>query len=153
MAEYTQKQYPEKDKERLEKMLGETKESREILDQLDTDLITLSVSDPENIKNVAKKATASGNYLRKKLGVLTAAVTNEKANRYMEIKLECSTNNIKMTESAAKEDAEGYVAPLRTARNVLEAYVISADNVVSFCRMCLNSYSQGVGQAGNEVQL
>ena len=142
MAEETGvKKYPAEAMEKLEKMLTETKETRAVLDKLDTDLLhTPNLTIPK-IQDLARQAVGAGNYLRKKLAVLTSAVKNERSHRYMEIKLECSTSGAKFTDGSAREESEGYVGPLRTARDVLEAYVTSADNVVSFSRMYLSSQS------------
>jgi len=135
------KKYPPEAQAKLEKMLEETKEIRNKLDNLDNHLLTNTSLTPDIVRDIARQAVGAGNYLRKKLAVLTAGVKNERANRYMEIKMECLTEGTKFTDGGATMESEGYISPLRTSRDVLEAYVTSADNIVSFVRMYLSSQS------------
>jgi len=135
---YTVKQYPEEAKAKLSTLLEETKEVREFLDTLDNTIATSAAPTPEMLKEWARQAVGRGNYLRKKHAKLSAASINEKDARYMEIKLECSQKGISFTDATTKIDAEGFIAPLRMARDIFEAYVVSADNIVSVCRMHLN---------------
>ena len=136
---YTHKDYSEEAKTRLQEMLAETAETRELLDKLDSQLATTAAPTNDTLKEWARQAVGKGNYLRKKYAKLDAAATNEKDARYMEIKIECEEKGISFVDSSTKIEAEGYIAPLRTIRNIFEAYVISADNIVSVCRMHLAS--------------
>jgi len=134
---YTIKEYPEEAKKRLETLLEETKEARNTLDKLD-ELISITPAPTiETLTNWARQAIGRGNYLRKRWAKLEAAAINEKDNRYLEIKMECNKKKITFIDASAKTEAEAYIAPLRTIRNILEAYVVSADNLVSVCRMHL----------------
>lgn len=132
---YTMKHYPEESKQRLEKLLEETKEARVGLDKLDDQMRTLTSPTPEILQEMARKATGWTNYMRKKFKHLGAAAINEKDARYMEIKIECNQLGITFVDSTSKIDAEGYIAPLRTLRDIFEAYVVSGENIVSTCRL------------------
>jgi hypothetical protein len=135
---WTVKEYSQESKEKLEKLMEETKEVRERLDRIDEEIKTTDTTNRVAVKDLAKRAIGDGNYLRKKLARLEAAATNEKGNRYMEIKLECSTNDISFADGAAKQESEAFIGPLRLIRNVIESYTISADMIVSTCRMMLH---------------
>jgi hypothetical protein len=135
---WTFKEYPQESKEKLEKLMEETKEVRERLDRIDEEIKTTDTTNRVAVKDLANRAIGDGNYLRKKLARLEAAATNEKGNRYMEIKLECSTSEISFADGAAKQEAEAFIGPLRLVRNIIESYVLSADSIVSTCRMMLH---------------
>jgi len=135
---WTFKEYSPEAKEKLEKLMEETKEIRERLDKIDEEIKTVDSTNRVAVKDLAKRAIGDGNYLRKKLARLEAAATNEKGNRYMEIKLECSTNGISFADGAAKQEAEAFIGPLRLVRNIIESYVLSVDSIVSTCRMMLH---------------
>ena len=134
---YSPKVYPEEAKVKLEKLLEETKETRQILDKLDIDVSSTASPTIETLKSWGRLAIGHGNYLRKKLAKIRSAKVNEEGNRCMDIKIECSKKGITYSDSATKTEASAYVAPLRTVRDIFEAYVISADNIISVCRMCL----------------
>lgn len=135
---WTPKDYPEESKNKLAQLMVETKEVRDRLDKLDEEIKMVDATNRVAIKDLAKRATGDGNYLRKKLSKLAAAAVNEKGYRYMEIKLECNTNELSFADGAAKQEAEAYIGPLRMIRDIFESYVISADNIVSTCRLTLN---------------
>ena len=128
---------------RLDEMLLETKETREVLDTLDKELFSSEQVTPEALTRAAAKATGGGNYLRKKLGRLIALVRNEEANRFLAIKFEAAQANIKATESATSMEATAYVGPIRMIREIINSYVVSADNIVSYCRMQNQSQNSG----------
>ena len=129
----------------------ETAEVRGRLDQLDEEIKSVDATNRIAIKDLAKKATGDGNYLRKKLSKLSAAAVNEKGNRYMEIKLECNTNDISFADGAAKQEAEAYIGPVRMVRDIFESYVVSADMLISTCRMTLNDNNKE--QSTSSVEL
>jgi predicted nuclease with TOPRIM domain len=129
------KKYPEESKQKLEALLEETKEARTELDKLDKLLRETDNPTTDMLKTWARQSVGWGNYLRKKFKKLEAACINEKDARYMEIKFECGQEKITFADGASKIEAEGYISPLRTVRNIFEAYVISAENNVSVCRM------------------
>ena len=134
------KEYPVESKAKLEAMIEETKKTREELDKLDDEIRYFTGSPSKDVvTRWGRVAVGSGNYLRKKLGKIVSALRNEEANRYLTIKIYTQEQGIKITESYAQEEATAYVAPLRTAKNILEAYVVSSDNVISICRMHLSS--------------
>jgi len=135
MANYTTKTYPEELKQKLRKLLEETQAARATLEYLDECLRSTSNPSTDMLKEWARKATGWGNYMRLKFKRLEAACINEKDNRYMEIKLECNSLGIAFADGVSKMDSEGYIGPLRTVRNIFEAYVINAENIVSTCRM------------------
>lgn len=126
---------PEELQKRLDGMLEETKETRAVLDALDKELFSSGSPTPERLAVIAAHATGGGNYLRKKLGKLVALVRNEEANRFLAIKLEAAQANSKVTESATNMEATAYVGPIRLVREIINSYVVSADNLVSYCRM------------------
>ena len=126
---------PESLQKKLDGMLNETQETRDVLDALDKELFSLETFTPETLARIAAKATGGGNYLRKKLGKLIALVRNEEANRFLAIKLEAAQANVKVTESATSMEATAYVGPIRLIREIMNSYVVSADNLVSYCRM------------------
>ena len=134
---YTAKTYSEEAKAKLHALLEaqETKEAMKVLDELDKTMATTAAPTTDMIKEYARKAIGWGNYLRKKHAKLSAAATNEKGNRYMEIKMECLENKVTFADGAAKSEAEAFIAPLRTVRDIFGAYVISADSIISVCRM------------------
>jgi hypothetical protein len=141
----TPKQYPEEAKQRLDKMLLETENSRKVLDALDEEIRSFEgPSSKDMVTKWARLAIGNGNYLRKKLAKLVAALRSEEANRYLAIKLEATTNGTKVTESAAQVEATAYVSPIRLARNVLEAYVVSSDGILSVCRLHLQNNSSEI---------
>ena len=146
----TPKNYPEEAKTKLTALLEETKEARSVLDSIDTALHSASTPSMELVKEWARKSQGWGNYMRKKLAKLSAAAINEKGNRYMEIKLECNSLGITFADGAAKQEAEAYIAPLRSVRDIFEAYVTSADNVVSVVRLHIKADSE---EQNHEVQV
>jgi predicted RNA-binding protein YlxR (DUF448 family) len=147
---YTQKQYPEESRKRLEVLLEETKGARKVLDELDTNMATIPSPTEEVLKEWARKAIGHGNYLRKKHARLESAAKNEKLARKMEIKIEFIQNNPGKTfyDNAADTEASSYIAPLRVVRDILNSYVVSADNLVSVIRIQL--YKQ---QEGNKLEI
>ena len=126
---------PKELKEKLDGMLLETKETREILDAIDKEMFTTDHFTPETLERMAAKATGGGNYLRKKLGKLIALARNEEANRFLAIKFEAAQQNAKVTESAAQMEASAYIGPIRMTREIMNSYVESAERILSFCRM------------------
>ena len=143
---WTPKVYPEESKHKLEKLMEETIEVRARLDKIDEEIKTVDATNRVAIKDIAKKAIGDGNYLRKKLSRLSAAAINEKGNRYMAIKLECSTNDISFADGAAKQEAEAYIGPLRLVRDIFDSYVVSADMIISTCRLTLNDNNKEQNQ-------
>lgn len=129
------KKYPEEAKAKLTVLLEETKEARMVLDNIDKAMATTATPTEVLVKGWARQAIGWGNYLRKKHAKLSAAAINEKGNRYLEIKLECNENKITFADGAAKAEAEAFIAPLRTVRDIFESYIVSADNLISVCRM------------------
>jgi len=148
-------QYPDDRKEKLKALLAETKGAREALDKIDEALRTSDSPTGDQLTSWARQATGWANYLRKIWRKLEAACTNEKGARYLELKFTCLQTVPKVTfaDGAAKQEAEAFIAPLRTARNILEAYVLSAENVVSTCRMHFYQQQQEQTKTGNEVSL
>lgn len=142
---FTPKQYPEEAKARLQALLEapETKEAMKELDNLDHSMATTASPTADTLREWARKAIGYGNYLRKKHFKLEAACKNEQSNRCMEIKTECAQKGITFYDSAAKTDASAYVAPLRMTRDIVGSYVVSADNLISVCRLSLYK-EQGV---------
>ena len=143
---WTPKSYLEESKHKLEILMEETKEVRARLDKIDEEIKAVSATDRTAVKDIAKRATGDGNYLRKKLARLAAAAINEKGNRYMEIKIECNINEISFADGAAKQEAEAYIGPLRLVRDITESYVSSADNIISTCRLTLNDNNREQAQ-------
>jgi hypothetical protein len=129
----------------------EVKPTLQELAQIDHLIATTPSPTLDMLKEWARQAIGKGNYIRKKHAKLAAASINEKDNRYMEIKLECNQKGITFVDSSTKIEAEGYIAPLRTVRDVLESYVISADNIVSVCRM--HMYGQNQENVENKLEI
>jgi hypothetical protein len=131
----TVKKYPEEAKAKLTALLEETKEARECLDNLDKLIRETASPTGETLKLWSRQATGWGNYLRKKFAKLSSACINEKGNRYIEIKLECNDLGIVFADGAAKQESEAFIGPLRSVRDIFEAYVLSAESIVSTSRM------------------
>ena len=146
---WTIKTYPEDLKSKITELLKETETTRNLLDDLDKEIQT--AQSIEDFKNIAKRAVGNGNYLRKKLGKLVAGVKNTQSSRFLEIKLECAKSGFDFVSTVAQEDASAFVGPLRSARDIMEAYVVSADNIISICR--LNIVDQRQLQSTASVQV
>lgn len=145
---------PEALQTRLDAILEETKETREVLDDLDKELFSAdSIFTPARLTQVAARATGGGNYLRKKLGKLVALVRNEEANRFLAIKLAAAQDNVKVTESATQMESTAYVGPIRMIREIINSYVVSADNIVSYCRMQNQSNGYNSSERTNPVEV
>ena len=85
---------------------------------------------------------------------MIALARNEEANRFLAIKFEAAQQNAKVTESAAQMEASAYIGPIRMTREILDGYVIGAENCVSFCRMERsknNGYNSS--ETGNQVEV
>jgi hypothetical protein len=135
---YTPKKYPEEAKAKLDALLAEITPTLKELDKLDTLIATTPSPTTDTLKEWARQCGGKGNYIRKKWGKIRAIMKNQKGDRYMEIKLECSTKGITFVDATTKIDAGNFVSPLRVVRDILESYVVSADNNVSNCRLSLN---------------
>jgi hypothetical protein len=132
------REYPAYALKQLEGLVQETTEARTALEDLDRRVANYDGSPvPEVILGWARKASGHGNYLRRISGELSARLKNEEATRYIEIKMDCDKNGIKFISNAAEQDASRFVRHVRKARNIIEAYVVSADNIISICRMHL----------------
>ena len=117
-----------------EKVLLETKESRIELDKLDTQLYKEDLTSESSLE-MARKAAGHGNFILKKYVKLKSLMLNEKNNKYSILKLEADTSGSKFVSAPADRAASMCVNDLRIVRDILEAYVTSANNVVSVCRM------------------
>lgn len=148
---HTYKEYSEEAKQKLQAIMVEVKPTLVELDELDKTISTASSPTPDILKEWARQAVGKGNYLRKKWKKLDAAATNEKDARYMEIKIECDQKGLSFTDGAAKIESEGFISPLRTIRNIFEAYVLSADAIISVCRMHLASQQVEKNNSNLEV--
>lgn len=152
MADIVIKQYPEEEKAKLHTLVEakETKEAFKALDDLDHSMATTASPTTDALKEWARRAIGYGNYLRKKLSRLEAAKKNTESNRCLEIKIGCDANKKTYSDSAAKTEASAYIAPLRTVTNVFESYVISADNIISVCRLSLY---EKIKEEGHELEV
>jgi len=132
------KQYPEEKKKAIDELIKKTSHLRSELDELDKIVSShSSAPDPEIILDWARKASGLGNKLRKYHSKLASMARNEEATRFIEIKVECDNKGIKFVAGAAEFEASRYINTIRLARNILEAYVISSDNIISICRLHL----------------
>ena len=150
------KQLSKELKEKLDSILVESKETMNTLDELDKVMFTSDHFTSETLTMMSAKATGAGNYLRKKWKKLVALARNIESNRVMEIKLDASQQNqpVKVAESAAQMEASAYIGPIRMTREILDGYVIGAENCVSFCRMERsknNGYNSS--ETGNQVEV
>lgn len=142
---------PKELKDKMDELLTETQSVRDGLDMLDKAIQEANTI--EDFKSIAKRAVGMGNYLRKKLGKLVAIVKNVKSTRYLEIKLDCIRNDLDFVSVVAQEEASAFVGPLRTVRDLLESYVISADNLISICRMHVHDQRQFQATSNVDAEL
>jgi hypothetical protein len=123
-----------KSKENFKKIvtsiLKETKESRVVLDEIDK---KLKQGDIDYIED-ARLATGHGNFILKKYNQIKAITTNQKNNKYNDIKINIKEGD-KFISTTADREASLYVNDLRLVRDILEAYVEGANNVMSVCRL------------------
>jgi len=123
-----------------EKILTESKSLFKLLDKLDSDLHTSDEElTPSQAREYAKKACGAGNNLRKKLAKIASIKLNEERNKYQLLKFEAEKNNEKFVSTVADKEASWWVKDLRLARNILESYVNSAQDIISICRMHVRS--------------
>jgi hypothetical protein len=147
---WTIRHYPAELKAKLDEMLKETEKTRAALDNLDKTIVSTNTG--EGFKTIARAAVGHGNYLRKKLGKLAAVLKNTKSTRYLEIKFECAQKGLDFVSTVAMEEASAYANDLRIARDILDAYVVSADNLISVCRLNLLEQEQFSSTASIEVE-
>ena len=117
-----------------EKILLATKESRTELDKLDTKLYQEDLTSESSLE-MARKAAGHGNFILKKYIKIKSLMLNSKNNKHSELKIEAAKSGDKFVNATADREASGYVNDLRLVRDILEAYVTAANNVVSVCRM------------------
>jgi len=139
------KQFDPQEKAKLEKLMTDIKPTLAELDAIDLAISTTAAPTVTQLNTWAREAVGKGNYIRKKQAKMKAAKKNESAQTYMELKVNSATSGAKFVSAAADRECDAYVAPLRTVRDVLEAYVVSADNIVSVCRMHLKQVESGNG--------
>ena len=65
---------------------------------------------------------------------LRALKKNKEAEYYYTLKLQADTENKKFVSAVAEQEASLYVAPLRTARDILEGYVDAVSKLIDTCR-------------------
>lgn len=83
-------------------------------------------------------------YLDKLTGIYTSLVEsykklralkkNKEAEYYYSLKLQSDAENKKFVSAVAEQEASLYVAPLRTARDILEGYVDAVSRLIDTCR-------------------
>lgn len=130
------KDYPEEAKTKLDQLIESTVTARKELDLLDSEVRSYEGNPTaEIILGWARRSSGFGNQLRKIYRKLEASLRNTEAMRYIEIKIECDSKDLKFTDGAAKMDAQRYCRYLRTARSIIESYVESSDSIISICRM------------------
>ena len=121
-------------KEIAEKVLKETKESRHKLDELD-DLIVQKQLTSDSMLEMARKAAGYGNSILKQYHRIKALLSNAKSDKYMQLKIDADITGEKFVSATANGAASQYVNDLRLLRDILEAYVTSANNILSVCRL------------------
>ena len=65
---------------------------------------------------------------------LRALKKNKEAEYYYMLKLQHDSENKKFVSAVAEQEASLYVAPLRTARDILEGYVDAVARLIDTCR-------------------
>ena len=129
----------EKQAEYLVTVVTESTEARKRLDEIDRLLTDPAEISADIIRDLVLEIVGHGNFLRKSLRKLEAAVRTTEATRYIELKLEKEEAGDKFTDGALKTEASKYIGPIRKTRNLFQGYVESADASLSVCRMVLSS--------------
>jgi len=65
---------------------------------------------------------------------IRALKKNKEAEYYYSLKLQADSENKKFVSAVAEQEASLYVAPLRTARDLLEGYVDAVARLIDTCR-------------------
>ncbi|RLI65932.1 MAG: hypothetical protein DRO67_01880 [Candidatus Asgardarchaeum californiense] len=73
---------------------------------------------------------------------LSALKKNKEAEYYNLLKLQADANNEKFVSAVAEKEASKYVAPLRTARDILEGYVEVVVKTIDTCRSHIYEYKK-----------
>jgi len=73
---------------------------------------------------------------------LSALKKNKEAEYYNLLKLQADANNEKFVSAVAEKESSKYVAPLRTARDILEGYVEVVVKTIDTCRSHIYEYKK-----------
>ena len=112
---------------------------REVTDDL------LNNADIQNIGRYYKhldKLTGIYGRLNVEYKKMKALKKNEEAGHFNSLKVAASFNNERFVAEVAKQEASCYVAPLRTARNLLEGYVESCTMAIGTCKARIYEYNK-----------
>ena len=127
--------------EQAQKIIEENRslfeQSREITDDL------LANADIQNIGRYYKhldKLTGIYGRLNVEYKKMRALKKNEEARYFNSLKVTSSFNNERFVAEVAKQEASCYIAPLRTARDLLEGYVESCTMAIGTCKSRIYEY-------------
>jgi len=73
---------------------------------------------------------------------LRALKRNKEVEYYYSLKLQADSENKKFVATVAEQESNLYVAPLRTARDILEGYVDAVSKLIDTCRTHLYESSK-----------
>jgi len=73
---------------------------------------------------------------------IKAKQKNEEVRYYHQLKILAASNNEKFISASAEKEADLYVAPLRTARDILEGYVEVVVTAIGTCRSRIYEYQK-----------
>ena len=131
-------------KKLTDKVLKATKPMFKTLDTIDKELHDIDTEpNEETLKAWARRACGAGNYIEKKYLFISAMKKNEEYKKYESIKLSVSVKNEKFVSAIADREAKAFTADLRLTRDILEAYVNSANRILSVIRLHMTNKQQG----------
>ena len=131
-------------KKLTDKVLKAAKPMFKTLDAIDKELHDIDTEpNEETLKAWARKACGAGNYIEKKYLFVSAMKKNEEYKKYEAIRLSISVKNEKFVSAIADREAKAFIADLRLTRDVLEAYVNSANRILSVVRLHIANKQQG----------
>lgn len=134
-----------KSKETLDKALEFCKADIEMIDYW-SDIRKTGITDnSEEINKALNQLSGCYANLKTVLGVAESEKKNREVRHYEELKINATNSDKKFTSAVAERESSSYVAPYRRVRNIIEAYVESADKHIVTLQSILKDLGKDYG--------
>ena len=121
-------------KEGLQKLLEDYKDTFEMIDDFGQQLISGILSTPDDYKNCLDKMTGAYVSLEPLYTMAEAIKLNEELQAYVSLKKELETKGEKVVATSLEKESSLAVADFRRIRAVLEGYVESCAKAIGTCQ-------------------
>jgi len=121
-----------KSEDTLEEVLDKCKEDFELIDYNANTVLKMNLSsNPEEVKKTLNELSGASMNLRPILAIAKTIKKNKELVKYHNLKTDIVNNGKKFVSASVEREASAYVKSYRRVRNIIEAYVESADKGIS----------------------